>query len=133
MWNEEGIATEFTYALELEARVGQTIEYTNTAWIKETEKSDSVTVDVTGKQATVPVQPPAPKPPAPQLPLTGANSAWLLAVGENGGPRQEASSSSAPTAARKSKRHTAPRSARPRPPRVSRAGPGHHLHRSGGC
>ena len=86
-WNEEGIATEFDYTLRFDAVVGETVAYTNTAWIAETEQSDTETVKITADTPIVPITPPAkPVPPAKPtpkpLPPTGVEgSGWLLALG----------------------------------------------------
>lgn len=84
-WNPEGTPTEFPYTLEVRGEAGKTVEYTNTAWIKETEQSDDVTVKVTTEKPLFPA-PSQPKPPStpskPMLPLTGLdNTGMLVSIG----------------------------------------------------
>ncbi|MCM3660803.1 VWA domain-containing protein [Georgenia satyanarayanai] len=45
-WNAEGTPTVFTYSLELEGTPGACVEYTNTAWIAQTQQSAEEVVEV---------------------------------------------------------------------------------------
>ncbi|MDR7113588.1 putative repeat protein (TIGR01451 family)/LPXTG-motif cell wall-anchored protein [Microbacterium trichothecenolyticum] len=45
-WTAKGAKEEFTYSLELQGTPGACVEYTNTAWIKETGQSDDETVEL---------------------------------------------------------------------------------------
>ncbi|MBD8061602.1 DUF7927 domain-containing protein [Oceanitalea stevensii] len=45
-WNAEGTPTVFTYSLELEGTPGACVEYTNTAWIVQTQQSAEEVVEV---------------------------------------------------------------------------------------
>src|SRR5699024_3631296 len=78
-WNVEGTATEFDYSLVHQGVVGETVEFTNTAWIEVTGENPeaSTTVDVT----IDPAKPGDPKPDAKlSLPDTGAPIAGLAAL-----------------------------------------------------
>src|SRR5699024_4421491 len=83
-WNGEGEPTEFTYSLDHQGIEGETVEFTNTAWI-ETEgdnPQDSTVVEVIldGPAKAKPV--PEPKADEPRLPLTGVSlvAAVVLAL-----------------------------------------------------
>ncbi|PYF99679.1 hypothetical protein SAMN05216184_106196 [Georgenia satyanarayanai] len=45
-WNADGTPTVFTYSLELEGAPGACVEYTNTAWIAQTQQSAEEVVEV---------------------------------------------------------------------------------------